>query len=148
MSGPDIVALLNQHRGAFDHALGLVFTEASLERIACEVPVAASLKQPYGLVHGGVYASIVETLGSAGAAINAMAKGGSSVGLENSTTFLRAVREGTLHGVATPIHRGGRSQVWAVDIRDDAGKLVASGRLRTMTLEAGAKIAGEKLGIK
>lgn len=68
--------------------------------------------QAYGIVHGGVYAGIIESLASVGAAIHALAEGKSVVGLENHTSFLRAVRSGTLHGVAKPLTRGRRSPVW------------------------------------
>jgi uncharacterized protein (TIGR00369 family) len=144
----DVVTTFNNHRGGFERAIGLVFTKISEDEIACEVPVTPSLTQPYGLVHGGVHASIVETLASVGAAIHAMAHGQTTVGLENTTSFLRGVRGGTLRGVATPVHRGRQTQVWAVEVRDDAGKLAATGRVRMICLEPGATIAGEtvKLG--
>lgn len=144
----DLAAQLNQHRGGFEHAIGLVFTKATREEVACEVPVTEKLTQPYGLVHGGVYASIVETLASAGAALFAIADGKSSVGLENTTSFLRGVRSGTLFGTATPVHCGRSSQVWEVAIRDDRGKMVATGRVRTVSLERGTSIAGEQVALK
>lgn len=147
-AGGDVVAVLNAHRSAFDRAIGLVFTRASGEEVAAEVPVRAELLQPYGLVHGGVYATIVETLASTGAALAAMARGQTTVGLENATSFLRATREGTLHARGTPLHRGGRTQVWSVEIRDDAGREVAAGRVRMLCLDPGASVAGETVTIK
>ncbi|MGN6104135.1 MAG: PaaI family thioesterase [Kofleriaceae bacterium] len=144
----DLVKLFNAHRGKFDHAIGLVFTRITPDELVCEVPVAEHLTQPYGLVHGGVYASIVETLASAGAALHAMPLGKTSVGLENTTSFLRGVRSGTLIATAIPLHRGRTSQVWEVSIRDQDGKLAATGRLRTMSLDRGAAVAGETVGLK
>jgi uncharacterized protein (TIGR00369 family) len=140
--------MLNAARGGFEIALGLTFTRASAEEIACDVPVSPSLLQPYGLVHGGVYASMIETLASVGAALFAMPKGQTTVGLENTTSFLRAVRSGTLHGVARPLHRGRATQVWEVAISGDDGKPVATGRVRMLCLEPGAKVAGETVGLK
>ena len=93
--------------------------------VRAQVPVTDRLKQPLGLVHGGVYATIVETLASSGAALSAMARGQTTVGLENSTSFLRAMRSGTLIGTARPLHRGRTTQVWEVDITDDQGRLCA-----------------------
>ncbi len=84
---------------------------------------------------------------STGAAIHAMAQGKTSVGLENTTSFVRAVRAGKLLAVATPVHRGSGSQVWEVKITDEAGKLVATGRVRTLSLAPGAKVAGEVVGV-
>ncbi|HEU0031831.1 MAG TPA: PaaI family thioesterase [Kofleriaceae bacterium] len=144
----DLVTLFNAHLGGFERALGLQFTKVTPDELVAEVPVGPHLAQPYGIVHGGVYASIIETVASAGAAIGAMAAGKSSVGLENTTTFVRAVRDGTLIATGRPLHRGGRSQVWQVDIVDGSGKLAASGRVRTLSLEAGAKVAGEVVGLK
>jgi uncharacterized protein (TIGR00369 family) len=144
----DAVTMLNAARGGFEVAIGLVFTRATPEEVACEVPVGRHLAQPYGLVHGGVYASIVETLASVGAALFAMPKGQTTVGLENTTTFLRAVRSGTLVGIARPLHRGRATQVWEVEVRGDDGKLAASGRVRMLCLEPGAKVAGETVALK
>lgn len=147
-AGGDIVEILNTHRGAFDRTLGLVFTRITEDSVAAEVPVRPELLQPYGLVHGGVYAAIVETLASTGAALAAMKRGQTTVGLENATSFLRGTRDGTLHARATPLHRGGRTQVWTVEIRDDEGREVASGRVRMLCLDRGASVAGETVAIK
>jgi len=148
MAEPDLVALFNSHRGGFERALGLVYTKVTPDEVVCEVPVVPQLLQPYGLVHGGVYASIVETLASTGAALFAMSLGKTSVGLENTTSFVRAVRAGTLVATATPVHKGRSSQVWEVKIVGDDRKLAATGRVRTTSLEGGAQIAGETVAVK
>lgn len=148
MADVDVVTMLNAARGGFERAIGLTFTRATPDEVACEVPVGPHLVQPYGLVHGGVYASIVETCASVGAAIVAMARGQTAVGLENTTSFLRAVRSGTLIGIARPLHRGRASQVWEVEVRSEDGKLAATGRVRMLCLEPGAAIAGETVAIK
>ncbi len=144
----DLVAELNGRRGGFEHTIGLVFTRAAPGDVACEVPVGPHLTQPYGLVHGGVYASIVETLASVAAALDAMPRGQTTVGLENTTSFVRAARGGTLFGVATALHRGRRTQVWNVEIRGDDGALCATGRVRMICLEAGAEIGGKLVAIE
>jgi len=144
----DLVKLFNAHLGGFEKALGLAFTKITPDELVAEVPVGSHLTQPYGLVHGGVYAAIVETVASAGAALFAMPRGQTSVGLENTTSFVRAVRAGKLVATGTPVHRGRGSQVWQVDVRDDAGKLAASGRVRTMSLAPGATVAGETVTVK
>ena len=148
MADPDLVSMLNAQRGGFNVALGLVFTRASTEEVACEVPVGPHLAQPYGLVHGGVYSSIVETLASVGAALFAMPQGLAPVGLENATSFLRAVRTGVLRGVARPLQRGRTTQVWEVEIRGDDGKLAATGRVRLLCVAAGSAIAGEAVAVR
>ena len=90
--------------------------------------------QPYGLLHGGVLCSIVETLGSVGGAVW-FGDRGHVVGTSNHTNFLRAVREGdVLTAVATPVHRGRTQQLWTVDVRDEQDRLVAKGELRVANL--------------
>ncbi|MEM9455999.1 MAG: PaaI family thioesterase [Myxococcota bacterium] len=144
----DHTAMLNARLGGFERALGLRFTRATAEEVQAEVPVGPHLLQPYGLVHGGVYASIAETLCSVGAALWAMPSGKTTVGLENSTSFLRAARGGTLVGRATPVHRGQRTQVWEVEILDDQGARVATGRVRMMMLDQGAALAGRTVRVE
>ena len=104
--------------------------------------------QPYGLVHGGVYAGMIESLCSTGAALSVWNEGQNTVGLENTTAFLRAVRSGTLRGTARPLARGRRSHVWEAEIKDDRDRLVASGRVRLMVLDPGAEADGETVTLE
>lgn len=146
--GTDFTAFANTQLGGFNTALGLRFLRVTVDEVVAEVPVGPHLLQPYGLVHGGVHASIVETLCSVGAAIHALPTGKTTVGLENSTSFLRATRSGRLVGRARPVHRGQRTQVWEVEIRDDADVLVATGRVRMMLLDEGAALAGKRVEVE
>ena len=148
MSAGDMVAMINGHLGGFANTIGLRFTDASPDQVAAELEIDERHLQPYGLVHGGVLAGMVETLCSVGAAINVLDEGKNTVGLENSTSFLRAVRAGVLHGAARPEHRGRRSQVWSAEIRDDRGRLVATGRVRLLVLETGASAAGSEVRLE
>jgi len=143
----DIVTELNAIRGGFNEALGLVFIRATYEEVVAQIELGPQHQQPYGLVHGGVYAAMVETLASVGAALNLAAVGLHTVGLDNNTSFLRAVRTGTLLGTARPLSRGRRTQVWEVSITHE-GELVASGRVRLLGLEHGATMAGEPVDFK
>lgn len=144
----DHTAMANAGRGGFNETLGLRFLRVTADEVVAEVPVGPHLLQPYGLVHGGVHASIVETLCSVGAAIHALPSGKTTVGLENSTSFLRATRGGRLVGRARPVHRGQRTQAWEVEIRDDAGELIAIGRVRMMLLDEGAALAGRRVEVE
>ena len=144
---PDIVDELNGLRGGFNEALGLRFTHAGYDEVVGEVVLGPQHTQPYGLVHGGVYAAMVETLASVGAALNLGAVGRHTVGLDNTTSFLKAVRTGTLVGTARPLSRGRRTQVWEVAITA-ADELVASGRVRLIAVDHGATVAGEVVDFK
>jgi uncharacterized protein (TIGR00369 family) len=104
--------------------------------------------QPYGIVHGGVHSGLIEAITSVGAALAALARGQSVVGLENHTSFLNAVRKGKLLATARPLMRGRRTQVWEATVTDAEGRSVATGRVRFLSLEAGASLAGETVAVK
>jgi 1,4-dihydroxy-2-naphthoyl-CoA hydrolase len=142
----DASAMLNANLGGWNTAMGLRFTRATTEECIGEVAVAPIHQQPYGIVHGGVHAGIIESACSTGAALVAIGRGQSVVGLENSTSFIAAARGGTLHVKATPVTRGRRTQVWQAVVTDDAGKTLATGRVRLLCLEAGADLAGKTVG--
>jgi uncharacterized protein (TIGR00369 family) len=141
----DFAALINAATDGWVHAMGIVITAASADEVRCELEVDSRHHQGYGIVHGGVHSGIVETLASVGAALYAMPRGQSVVGLENHTSFMRAVRSGKLHARATPLTRGRRSQVWEASIRDEEERLVATGRVRLISLDAGTELAGEQV---
>jgi 1,4-dihydroxy-2-naphthoyl-CoA hydrolase len=123
--------------GGFNNALGFVLDEVSGDAVRGHVTVHEGLLQGYGIIHGGVYASLAETAASIGGATWNMARvpGGRTVGVSNSTHFLRATREGTLTVTATPQHRGRTLQLWQVDIADEQGRLVAKSDVRLANLQ-------------
>ena len=141
----DILEIVNGRLSGFNETLGLRFTLATPEEYAAELTVDERHLQPYGLVHGGVYASMVETVCSVGAAVGVFFEGKTAVGLDNSTSFLHAVREGKLRCSASPIYQGRRTQVWEARIHDDRDRLAATGRGRLLVLESGAKADGERV---
>lgn len=121
--------------GPFVEHLGLRFTEVTGERVVGTWTAREALHQPYGIVHGGVHCSVVETLASVGAA-TWLGERGQVVGVNNSTDFFRAVREGAMTSVATPVHQGRSQQVWVVETRLDEGdKLVSRGQVRLQHLD-------------
>ena len=127
---------LEYSKAGFDQLIGLDLTSVGPDEVRASLVVTSELLQPYGLLHGGVLCSVVETVGSlAGAAW--FGDRGEVVGTSNSTSFLRAVREGRLTVRATPVHRGRTSQLWTVDVRDDRARLVARGELRLANLASG-----------
>jgi 1,4-dihydroxy-2-naphthoyl-CoA hydrolase len=109
--------------------LGIRVEAASGDRVVLTCPVTADLHQPYGLVHGGVYATLAETAASIAAALW-FGDRGKVVGVSNATDFLRAVRGGSLRAEATPLARGRTTQLWQVEIGDDGGRLVAHAKVR------------------
>jgi uncharacterized protein (TIGR00369 family) len=115
--------------------LGLEPLELSPRQVVAQWDVSARHVQPHGIVHGGVYATVVETCCSVGALL-AAPEGMIVVGVENHTSFVRPVREGRLLARAVPLHTGRRAQLWECTITDGTGRLIATGRLRSMVVDA------------
>jgi uncharacterized protein (TIGR00369 family) len=127
-------------------AMGITITRATQDEVRAEMTVGQEHLQGYGIVHGGVHCGLIETLASIGAALFALPNGQSVVGLENNTSFVRAVRAGAkLHAVSTPITRGRRTQVWEARVLDDDERIVAIGRVRLLCIETDQPLAGEKI---
>jgi 1,4-dihydroxy-2-naphthoyl-CoA hydrolase len=125
----------------FNGVLGFNLLECTAQRVLAELTVSERHHQPWGIVHGGVYCSIIETVCSLGAQL--AQTGGFVVGVDNHTSFLKATRAGTLRASARPLAAGKRTQLWEANIENAAGELVATGRVRLMTIAAGAQLAGE-----
>jgi 1,4-dihydroxy-2-naphthoyl-CoA hydrolase len=119
----------DQVEAGFIKLLGLRIQDASGDRVVLTCPVTPDLHQPYGLVHGGVHATLAETAASIGAAIW-FGDRGKVVGISNHTDFLRAVRGGELRAEATPLARGRTTQLWQVAISDERQRLVAHAKVR------------------
>ena len=114
-------------------ALGFELVEAGPDRVVMAWDVGEQHLQPFGVVHGGVYCSVVEASASWGAALW-LGDRGSVVGVANHTNFLRAAREGRMTAVATPIHRGRSQQLWLVEVTGEDEKAVARGEVRLQNL--------------
>lgn len=126
-----------------NQTLGLRLDEAGPDRVVVSWTVGDQHLQTYGIVHGGVYCSVVEASASIGAALW-RGERGRVVGVANHTDFLRSVYVGaTLTAVATPVHRGRSQQLWLVEITDEQARLVARGEVRLQNLD---KSPGETSG--
>ena len=121
--------------GRFATFVGLVVDSAMPDRVEGHIDLQSHHLQPFGIVHGGVYSSMVETLASVGAALTAIPDGKNAAGVENHTSFLRSIGGGRVTGVATPVQRGRTMHLWDVAITDDRDRLVARGTVRLAILE-------------
>ncbi|BBY47518.1 PaaI family thioesterase [Mycolicibacterium sp. GCM10028919] len=124
--------------GGFSDVLGLTYLEATPDRVRAELLIDDRLLQPHGIVHGGVYCSVVESVASVSAGVWLESTGGGRnvVGVNNNTDFLRAIKAGVVTATSTPIHRGRRQQLWMVEIAGVDGRLVARGQVRLQNLPA------------
>jgi uncharacterized protein (TIGR00369 family) len=136
------------HVGGLDRTLGVRVVRCGSDEVVLEYDIDDRHKQPYGIVHGGMHCTVVESACSMGAAMAAAPRGQSVVGIENHTSFIHAVRAGRVTVTARPLTRGRRSQLWQAEARSDDGTLVASGRVRLLALDAGTSLAGQAVGLK
>jgi len=148
MSGvaEDFSKRLNAMPEGWLQAMHVTITHATADEVSAELTVGPEHLQGYGIVHGGVHCGLIESLASIGAALYALPKNQSVVGLENTTSFIRAVRAGAkLRATATPVTRGRKTQVWSAQVLDADGRVVATGRVRLLCLEKEEALAGEQV---
>lgn len=122
--------------GAFVREAGLVLDEISGSRVLGHVDLGEQHHTPWGIVHGGVYSTAVESAASIGACTAVAEKGLVAVGLTNTTHFLRSVTSGTVLVEARAINQGRTQQLWQVDVKDDSGRLIAHGEVRLQNIDA------------
>lgn len=113
--------------------LGIRFIEVGPDFMRATMPVDRRTHQPFGLLHGGASVALAETLGST-AAHGTLPEGRYAVGLSINASHVRAVRSGTVTGVARPVHLGRSTQVWAIEVTDEEGRLVCTSRLTMAVL--------------
>lgn len=135
---PDTPERLSKMPAApFDKLVGLEYTSLTPEGVSATLTITESLLQPNGIVHGGVYCSVVESVASVSGYIwraNVLGEESAVVGVNNNTDFLRAISSGTLTATSTPIHRGRRQQLWLVTITDGESRTIARGQVRLQNL--------------
>jgi 1,4-dihydroxy-2-naphthoyl-CoA hydrolase len=122
-------AQINEHITGFDRLYGLELLMWSDTEVSARAPVRDELKQPAGLVHGGVYAAIAESIASLATAFSVAAEGSTAMGQSNATSFLRPITEGTIHARAERVHRGRTTWVWDVTFSDDRQRTCALTRM-------------------
>lgn len=128
--GADVLPSLLPIAETLDGTLGVEILSATQEEVVAQLDVDNRHKQPFALVHGGVYACVAESAASIGGMLTAVETGGSAVGISNNTAFVRPfVGDGILRSVATRIHGGKTTQLWDVDHRDPQGRLCATSRV-------------------
>jgi uncharacterized protein (TIGR00369 family) len=123
------VEQINAAMHGFDALYGLEWLECSDTQVRAQVKVRDELKQPAGLVHGGVYAAMAESMASIATALAVFEQGEIAMGQSNSTSFLRPITEGVVHALGTRVHRGRSTWVWDVRFSDDADHTCAVTRM-------------------
>jgi uncharacterized protein (TIGR00369 family) len=129
-AGPRLDARSLDDISAFVRAAGLVLDEITGSRVTGHIELGANHLTPWGIVHGGVYSTAVESAASIGASTAVRERGEVAVGLSNTTHFFRSLTSGRVLVEATALYQGRSHQLWRVDITDETGRLVAHGEVR------------------
>jgi 1,4-dihydroxy-2-naphthoyl-CoA hydrolase len=137
---PKTIEQLNgAQSGTLIQQLGIRFTEVGADYLRGTMPVDERTKQPFGLLHGGASVALAETLGSIGAMMCVEPEKFLCVGQEINANHVRAVSSGLVTGTARPLHIGGRTHVWTIEIVNEAGKLVCASRLTMAVIRADSR---------
>jgi 1,4-dihydroxy-2-naphthoyl-CoA hydrolase len=124
----------------FNDLLGIELDRVSADEMRGSLAVRRAIQQPAGIVHGGVYASVAETLASVGTLEGVRESGHTAVGLSNQTSFVRPISAGRIQAHARPQHRGRTTWVWDVEMRDDRDRLCALARVTIAVRVKGAGV--------
>lgn len=128
-------ALNEMNAGTMGGTIGIEFTEIGPDHLRATMPVDQRTIQPYGLLHGGASVALAETLGSVASALVINQETHLCVGIAINANHLRSVDEGYVHGVASPLHLGGKTHVWEIKIYNDDHQLICASRLTVAILE-------------
>lgn len=143
MRPKDLAKMIDRVTDGWKTAMNMHFISASADEVVAEIEVSDVHRQPLGIVHGGVYAGMIEASASVGASLHAMADGKYAIGLDNHTSFLHAVRDGKLRVTARPVTRGHRTHLWDANVVGADGRVVATGRVRLIVIDRGSPLGGE-----
>ena len=128
----------DRNRETLLSTLGIEIVEASKERVVGRMPVGPKVHQPFGLLHGGASVALAETVASTAGWMQVDHEKETVVGLEINANHVRPAHTGIVTGTARPVHLGGRTQVWIIDIVNEAGKLVCTSRLTMAVIRRGS----------
>jgi len=131
---PDIDSVNELSQNTMLSAIGIEFTDLGEDYIKATMPVDHRTHQPMGLLHGGASAALAETLGSFASHLVVDSTKFNCVGLEINANHIRPKTEGTVTGIARPIHLGSKTHIWEIKIEDERGKLVCISRLTMAVL--------------
>lgn len=140
-----IEELNRMHRDTACERLGIEITEVGPDFMRGRMPVDSRTRQPAGILHGGASVALAETLGSMSAWL-CLEPGTATVGLDINANHIRAMREGWVHGECRPVHVGRSTQVWQIDIRDEAGRMVCCSRITMAVIPEDRRGAGSTGG--
>ena len=141
--------LINRFNAGFDSLVGLQFLWVDALRVEAYCDISDAHLQAYGLVHGGVYASMGESVCSVGAAISVLSENSTAVGIENQTQFIKAMRVGgRITATAQPVSKHRNRRIWKTELIDETGDLCATCTVTLAVLPSGYMVAGQPIGFQ
>ena len=135
MDKTELDKLNERVKGTLMESLGITFTEANINFVCGEMPVDERTIQPFGILHGGAFMALAETLGSAGSVIGLDLNKYQVFGIEMKGNYIRSISSGKVYGKAIPIHKGKSTQLWNIDMTDINGNLLATCRITNLIVE-------------
>ncbi len=133
-AAPNLQARSLESASGFLRAAGLALDEITATSVTGHIDLGPEHHTPWGIVHGGVYATAIESTATIGAAFAVREQGLVAVGITNTTHFLRSVTTGQVSVVAAALNQGRTQQLWKVDITDGSGRLIAHGEVRLQNI--------------
>ncbi len=135
MDKTELDKLNERVKGTLIESLGITFTEANINFVCGEMPVDERTIQPFGILHGGAFMALAETLGSAGSVIGLDLNKYQVFGIEMKGNYIKSISSGKVYGKAIPIHKGKSTQLWNIDMTDINGNLLATCRITNLIVE-------------
>lgn len=130
------LSILNSmNKNTLMETLSIEFVDVDENMVKAKMPVNAKVHQPYGILHGGATAALAETVGSCASALFIDTKSKIVKGIELSINHLKSKKEGTVFGIAKPIHKGRTTHLWEIRIEDEAQNLISLCKLTNIVLD-------------
>lgn len=130
-----LLALNNLNKNTLMETLNIEFVDVGEDFVTAKMPVNSSVYQPYGILHGGATAALAETVGSCASALFVDTKTKIVKGIELSINHLKSKKEGTVFGIARPIHKGRTTHLWEIKIVDENQQLISICKLTNIVLD-------------
>lgn len=130
-----LLTLNNMNKNTLMETLKIEFVDVGEDFVIAKMPVNSNVHQPYGILHGGATAALAETVGSCASALFVDAKTKIVKGIELSINHLKSKREGTVFGIAKPIHKGRTTHLWEIRIVDENEQLISICKLTNIVLD-------------
>ena len=130
-----LLTLNSFNKNTLMETLKIEFVDVGVDFVTAKMPVNSAVHQPYGILHGGATAALAETVGSCASALFVDTKTKIIKGIELSVNHLKSKKEGTVFGIAKPIHKGRTTHLWEIKVVDENEKLISICKITNIVLD-------------